>query len=67
MLILTRRIHEKIIIGDDEITLVVLGINGNQVKLGIDAPESIMVHREEIYQKIQEEGGFERQARSGIK
>ncbi|MDE1492882.1 carbon storage regulator CsrA [Xenorhabdus bovienii] len=54
MLILTRRSQEKIRVGDD-IEIVILGINGNQVKIGIEAPEGISVHREEIYQRIQQE------------
>ena len=54
MLILTRRINETIKIGDD-IDITVLGVNGCQVKIGIDAPINIKVHREEIYNKIQEE------------
>lgn len=53
MLILTRRIGETIRFNDDQIT--VLGIKGNQVRLGIDADDSVTVHREEIYQKIQAE------------
>jgi carbon storage regulator len=52
MLILTRRISESLIIGDD-IKITVLGINGHQVKLGINAPKEVSVHREEIYQRIQ--------------
>ncbi|MDY0389118.1 MAG: carbon storage regulator CsrA [Methanolobus sp.] len=52
MLILTRSQGETIHIGDD-IQITVLGINGGQVRLGIDAPVSIEVHREEIYQRIQ--------------
>ncbi len=52
MLILSRRIGEVIMIGDD-ITVVLLGVKGNQAQLGIHAPKNIAVHREEIYAKIQ--------------
>lgn len=54
MLILTRRTNEGIRIGDD-ITVVVLGVKGNQVRLGIGAPKDVPVHREEIYERIQHE------------
>lgn len=58
MLILTRRIDETIVIGDD-IYITVLGIKGNQVRIGLDAPKTTSIHREEIYRLIQEESGFE--------
>ena len=56
MLILTRRIGETLMIGDD-VTVTVLGVKGNQVRLGVNAPKNVAVHREEIYQKIQAEQG----------
>ncbi len=54
MLILTRRISESVIIGDD-VKVTILGVKGNQVRVGIDAPKSVSVHREEIYERIQQE------------
>ncbi len=54
MLILTRRIGETLVVGDD-VTVTVLGVKGNQVRLGVNAPKDVAVHREEIYQRIQRE------------
>lgn len=54
MLVLSRRLGETLIIGDD-IKITVLGISGNQVRLGIAAPKEVTVHREEVYRRIQEE------------
>ncbi len=56
MLVLTRKIGEKVMIGND-VTVTILGLFGNHVRLGINAPKSVDIHREEIYVKIQGESG----------
>ena len=56
MLILTRRVGETLMIGD-EVTVTVLGVKGNQVRIGVNAPKDVSVHRKEIYMRIQAEKG----------
>ncbi len=58
MLILTRRAGETVMIGSD-VTITVLGVKGNQVRIGINAPKDVAVHREEIYERIQSENSAE--------
>jgi carbon storage regulator len=58
MLILTRRAGETVMIGSD-VTITVLGVKGNQVRIGINAPKDVAVHREEIYERIQSEKSAE--------
>jgi carbon storage regulator len=54
MLILTRRVGETLMVGD-EVTVTVLGVKGNQVRIGVNAPRDVAVHREEIYERIKDE------------
>ena len=59
MLILTRRLNETLMIGDN-VTVTVLAVKGNQVRLGVNAPKDVPVHREEVYHRIKSEGGAKR-------
>jgi carbon storage regulator len=54
MLILTRRVGESLMIGNN-VTVTVLGVNGNQVRVGVNAPKNVEVHREEVYERVQAE------------
>ena len=69
MLILTRRTGQTIMVGEgpQQITITVLGVKGNQVRIGINAPKSIAVHREEIYERIRDEAssGYAKEAPNG--
>jgi carbon storage regulator len=58
MLILTRRVGETVMIGND-VTVTVLGVKGNQVRVGVNAPKDVAVHREEIYERIKREEDLE--------
>lgn len=61
MLILTRRVGETVMIGE-EVTVTVLGVKGNQVRIGVNAPRDVAVHREEIYERIRSEKGDDESA-----
>ncbi len=63
MLILTRRVGETLMVGD-EVTVTVLGVKGNQVRLGVNAPKHVSVHREEIYNRIQNESDDDNEGNS---
>jgi carbon storage regulator len=67
MLILTRRVGEAVMIGND-VTVTILGVKGNQVRVGVNAPRDVAVHREEIFERIKREdhgGGSDGQPKSG--
>ena len=63
MLILTRRVGETLMIGDN-ISVTVLGVKGNQVRIGVNAPKNVSIHREEIYQRILDEKEQENSGKS---
>ncbi len=65
MLILTRRVGETLMIGDD-VTVTVLGVKGNQVRIGVNAPKDVSVHREEIYERIKKEQQLQQQGLAGV-
>ena len=65
MLILTRRVGETLMIGDS-VTVTILGVKGNQVRVGITAPKDVAVHREEIFQRIQKDDGVVAEAAPGL-
>jgi len=65
MLILTRRVGETLIIGDN-VTVTVLGVRGNQVRIGVNAPKEVTVHREEIYERNQKEKDGDSSPQRGI-
>lgn len=64
MLILTRRVGESLVIGDD-VVVTILGVKGNQVRVGVNAPVNVAVHREEIYERIQQENESQGKMRQG--
>jgi carbon storage regulator len=59
MLILTRRVGETVMIGD-HVTVAIIGVKGNQIRIGVNAPKDVAVHREEIYERIRHEKDSER-------
>jgi carbon storage regulator len=65
MLILTRRVGETVVIGND-VTVTVLGVKGNQVRLGVNAPREVAVHREEIFERIKREQSEEKPQRPQV-
>ena len=65
MLILTRRVGETLMIGDS-VTVTILGVKGNQVRVGITAPKDVAVHREEIFQRIQKDDGVAVESVAGL-